>query len=391
MSLFLSLKMAIKSILSNKLRTFLTMLGIIIGVAAVITAVGFAEGSTKSITSDLESSTQTNMLTVRLMGRITSDVKYEDVAEKLDEISGIDAYSPAVNGNASIKNDSNTSVTTSYIGTDNNYSLVQDKTISEGRFLTSFDIDGTLNVAVVGSYIANELFPDNDAVGSYISMSGQKFKIVGIHTQVDGGEENSNDDLIIIPYTVAQRLGRAGSINTIYVRVTNSNEVNLIQNLIENELYSLYKNEDYYNVTSQEAMLETLSSVTGTLSIVLGGIAAISLLVGGIGIMNIMIVSVTERTREIGIRKAIGAKKNNILMQFLIEGLILTGLGGILGIALGCLAITIIGKLGLVPAVYSIKWILIAFFVSLLTGIIFGLFPAYKAAKLDPIVALRSM
>lgn len=390
MSLFLSLKMAIKSILSNKLRTFLTMLGIIIGVAAVITAVGFAEGSTKSITSDLESSTQTNMLTVRLMGRITSDVKYEDVAEKLDEISGIDAYSPAVNGNASIKNDSNTSVTTSYIGTDNNYSLVQDKTISEGRFLTSFDIDGALNVAVVGSYIANELFPDNDAVGSYISMSGQKFKIVGILTQVDGGEENSNDDLIIIPYTVAQRLGRAGSINTIYVRVTNSNEVDLIQNLIENELYSLYKNEDYYNVTSQEAMLETLSSVTGTLSIVLGGIAAISLLVGGIGIMNIMIVSVTERTREIGIRKAIGAKKNNILMQFLIEGLILTGLGGILGIALGCLAITIIGKLGLVPAVYSIKWILIAFFVSLLTGIIFGLFPAYKAAKLDPIVALRS-
>ena len=390
MSLFLSLKMAIKSILSNKHRTFLTMLGIIIGVAAVITAVGFAEGSTKSITSDLESSTQTNMLTVRLMGRITSDVKYEDVAEKLDEISGIDAYSPAVNGNASIKNDSNTSVTTSYIGTDNNYSLVQDKTISEGRFLTSFDIDGALNVAVVGSYIANELFPDNDAVGSYISMSGQKFKIVGILTQVDGGEENSNDDLIIIPYTVAQRLGRAGSINTIYVRVTNSDEVDLIQTLIENELYSLYKDEDYYNVTSQEAMLETLSSVTGTLSIVLGGIAAISLLVGGIGIMNIMIVSVTERTREIGIRKAIGAKKNNILMQFLIEGLILTGLGGILGIALGCLAITIIGKLGLVPAVYSIKWILIAFFVSLLTGIIFGLFPAYKAAKLDPIVALRS-
>lgn len=390
MSLFLSLKMAIKSILSNKLRTFLTMLGIIIGVAAVITAVGFAEGSTKSITSDLESSTQTNMLTVRLMGRITSDVKYEDVTEKLDEISGIDAYSPAVNGNASIKNDSNTSVTTSYIGTDNNYSLVQDKTISEGRFLTSFDIDGALNVAVVGSYIANELFPDNDAVGSYISMSGQKFKIVGILTQVDGGEENSNDDLIIIPYTVAQRLGRAGSINTIYVRVTNSDEVDLIQSLIENELYSLYKDEDYYNVTSQEAMLETLSSVTGTLSIVLGGIAAISLLVGGIGIMNIMIVSVTERTREIGIRKAIGAKKNNILMQFLIEGLILTGLGGILGIALGCLAITIIGKLGLVPAVYSIKWILIAFFVSLLTGIIFGLFPAYKAAKLDPIVALRS-
>lgn len=174
------------------------------------------------------------------------------------------------------------------------------------------------------------------------------------------------------------------------MRVTNSNEVDLIQTRIENELFDLYGNEDYYNVTSQEAMLETLSSVTRTLSIVLGGIAAISLLVGGIGIMNIMIVSVTERTREIGIRKAIGAKKKNILIQFLIEGLILTGLGGILGIILGCIAITIIGNIGLVPAVYSTKWILIAFFVSLLTGIVFGIFPAYKAAKLDPIVALRS-
>lgn len=366
------------------------MLGIIIGVAAVITAVGFAEGSTKSITSDLESSTQTNLLTIRLMGRITSDIDYTDVAERLDTLTGIDAYSPAVNGNTYIKNDSNTSVVTNYIGTDNNYSTVQDKSISEGRFLTSFDIDGSLNVAVIGSYISSELFPNNDAVGSYITLSGQKFKVVGILTQTDGSEEGSNDDLIIIPYTVAQRLSRAGSISTVYVRVTDSDEVEMMQEKIENELYDLYEDEDYYSVTSQEAMLETLSSVTGTLSIVLGGIAAISLLVGGIGIMNIMIVSVTERTREIGIRKAIGAKKNNILIQFLIEGLILTGVGGILGIILGCIAITIIGNLGLVPAVYSVKWILIAFFVSLLTGIAFGIFPAYKAAKLDPIVALRS-
>lgn len=366
------------------------MLGIIIGVAAVITAVGFAEGSTKSITSDLESNTQTNLLTVRMMGRITSDITYDNVTEKLDTLDGIDAYSPAVNGNTYIKNSDNTSLSTSYIGTDNNYATVQDKTISEGRFLTSFDVDGSLNVAVIGTYVENELFSNGDAVGSYISMSGQKFKVVGILTQTDGGEEGSNDDVIIIPYTVAKRLGRAGNISTIYVRVTNSNEVNLIQTRIENELFDLYGNEDYYNVTSQEAMLETLSSVTGTLSIVLGGIAAISLLVGGIGIMNIMIVSVTERTREIGIRKAIGAKKKNILIQFLIEGLILTGLGGILGIILGCIAITIIGNIGLVPAVYSTKWILIAFFVSLLTGIVFGIFPAYKAAKLDPIVALRS-
>lgn len=158
----------------------------------------------------------------------------------------------------------------------------------------------------------------------------------------------------------------------------------------EGSTKSITSNEDYYRVTSQQAMLETLSSVTDTLSIVLAGIAAISLVVGGIGIMNIMIVSVTERTREIGIRKAIGARKINILIQFLIESLIITLLGGITGIIIGCLGITIIGKLDLVPAVYSIKWILISLIVSLLIGVVFGLFPAYKAAKMDPIKALRT-
>ncbi len=366
------------------------MLGVIIGVASVITAVGFAEGSTESITSDLESNTKTNLLTIRMMGRISSDVEYEDIAEKLDGFEGIDGYSPTVNGSTYIKNSSNTSLSTSYIGTDQNYTLVQDKTISEGRFLTSFDIDGSLNTAVIGSYIANELFPDGDALGSHISINGQKFKVVGIFTEVASSEESSEDDMIVIPYTVAQRLSRAGSINTIYVKVTDADNVENTITLLERMLYNLYENEDYYNVTSQEAMLETLSSVTDTLSIILGGIAAISLLVGGIGLMNIMIVSVTERTREIGIRKAVGAKRFDIMLQFLIEALILTILGGLVGILVGCLAITIIGKIGLVPAVYSAKWMFISFIVSLSIGVLFGLFPAYKAANLNPIEALRS-
>ena len=390
MIILINIKMALQSIFSNKLRTFLTMLGVIIGVASVITAVGFAEGSTESITSDLESNTKTNLLTIRMMGRISSDVEYEDIAEKLDYFEGIDGYSPTVNGSTYIKNSSNTSLSTSYIGTDQNYTLVQDKTISEGRFLTSFDIDGSLNTAVIGSYIANELFPDGDAIGSHISISGQKFKVVGIFTEVASSEESSEDDMIVIPYTVAQRLSRAGSINTIYVKVTDADDVENTITLLERMLYNLYENEDYYNVTSQEAMLETLSSVTDTLSIILGGIAAISLLVGGIGLMNIMIVSVTERTREIGIRKAVGAKRFDIMLQFLIEALILTVLGGLVGILVGCLAITIIGKIGLVPAVYSAKWMLISFIVSLSIGILFGLFPAYKAANLNPIEALRS-
>ena len=389
MSFLLSLKMAISSILSNKLRTFLTMLGVIIGVSAVIIAVGFAEGSTKSITSNIES-IGTNMLTVNLMGRRTSDITYDTVAEELENIEEIDNYAPVVNGSAYIKNASNSLISTSYIGTNENYATVQDKTVQEGRFLTSFDIEGSLNVAVIGTYIANELFPDGNAVGSYIKFNNKSFKIVGILTQTEDGEEGTADDVMIIPYNVAQRLSRAGSVSTIYVRAKDAQKVDVLKENIESTLYKLYENEDYYRVTSQQAMLETLSSVTDTLSIVLAGIAAISLVVGGIGIMNIMIVSVTERTREIGIRKAIGARKINILIQFLIESLIITLLGGITGIIIGCVGITIIGKMDLVPAVYSIKWIVISLVVSLLIGVIFGLFPAYKAAKMDPIKALRT-
>lgn len=389
MSFWLSFKMAISSILSNKLRTFLTMLGVIIGVSAVIIAVGFAERSTKSITSNIES-IGTNMLTVNLMGRRTSDVTYDVVAEELDKIDEIENYAPVLNGNVYIKNSKNTSISTNYVGTSENYATVQDKTVQEGRFLTSFDIKGSLNVAVVGTYVANELFPDGDVVGSYVKFNNQNFKIVGILTQTEDGEEGTADDTIIIPYTVAQRISKAGAVSTIYVRAKDANNVDILKENIKNVLYKLYENEDYYRVTSQQAMLETLSSVTDTLSIVLAGIAAISLVVGGIGIMNTMIVSVTERTREIGIRKAIGARKINILIQFLIESLIITLLGGITGIIIGCLGITIIGKLDLVPAVYSIKWILISLIVSLLIGVVFGLFPAYKAAKMDPIKALRT-
>ena len=388
MSFILSFKMALKSIFSNRLRTFLTMLGVIIGVASVITAVGFAKGSTESITSSIES-IGTNLITVNLMGRRTSDITYDDVAEKLEEMEGIDGFAPVVNGSATIKNDKNTSISTSYVGTNSDYSAVQDKTIQEGRFLTTFDITGSMNVVVIGTYISNELFPDGDAVGNYIKLNGQKFKIVGILTQTEGGEEGSADDTMIIPYTVAQRLTRAGNVSTVYLRATDHDNTEKIVEETKRLLYSLYENEDYYRVMSQEAMLETLNSVTDTMMIVLGGIAAISLVVGGIGIMNIMIVSVTERTREIGIRKAIGAKRMNILSQFLIESLMITGVAGILGILVGCGLITIVDKLGIVTAVYSMEWMLIAFMSSLIIGVVFGIFPAYKAAKMDPIEALR--
>jgi len=389
MEVLSSFKMAVNSIFSNRLRTFLTMLGVIIGVASVIVAVGFAKGSTSSITSSIEG-TGTNLITVNLMGRRTSNIGYDDVSVLLDELEGIDGYAPTLNSSAYLKNAENESFSTTCVGTNADYATVQDKTIQEGRFLTTFDIEGSMNVAVVGTYIANSIFPEGNAVGNSIKISGQKFKIVGILTETESGEEDGADDMIIIPYTVMQRLMGSGNISTIYMRSTNHAETENIVTKTKTLLYGLYENEDYYRVTSQEAMLETLSSITDTLMIVLGGIAAISLVVGGIGIMNIMLVSVTERTREIGIRKAIGARKGNILIQFLIESLLITGLAGLVGIGIGCLIIYIIDQVGLVPAMYSIDWMLISFGSSLAIGVLFGMFPAYKAASLDPIVALRS-
>ncbi len=390
MNFLLGLKMALKSICSNRLRTFLTMLGVVIGVASVITAVGFAKGSTQSITDSIES-IGTNLITINLMGRRTSTITYDDVSEKLEKLEGIDGFAPVINSNVNIKNSKNTSLTTNCVGTNADYSIVQDRTIQEGRFLTTFDISGSMNVVAIGTYIEKELFPDGDAIGNTIKLNGQNFKVVGILTQMSGGEESTLDDMIIIPYTVAQRLNRAGNVSTVYMRATNHEDTENVVNNVERLLYDLYENENYYRVTSQEAMLETLNSVTSTMMLVLGGIAAISLIVGGIGIMNIMIVSVTERTKEIGIRKAIGAKRKNILVQFLIESLIITGIAGIIGILFGCGIISIINYFEITTAVYSIEWMIISFGSSLIIGVIFGIFPAYKAASMDPIEALRAM
>ena len=367
------------------------MLGVIIGVGSVIVAVGFAKGSTNSITSSIEG-TGTNLITINLMGRRTSSIKYDDVAKKLDTLEGIDGYTPVLNSSVYLKNKDKESFSTSIVGGNENYATIQDKTIGEGRFLTSFDVEGKLDVAVIGTYIAKEMFgEDEEVIGEYIKISGQKFKVVGILTETASSEEGSADDMIIIPYTVMQRLmGMGNNISTVTMRSSKHEDTESIVEKTKALLYELYQNEDYYRVTSMEAMLETLNSVTETLMLVLGGIAAISLIVGGIGIMNIMIVSVTERTREIGIRKAIGARKGNILIQFLIESTIITGIAGLFGIGIGCGIIAIIGKLGIVPAVYSPDWMLIGFGSSLAIGIIFGVFPAYKASSLDPIVALRS-
>lgn len=384
-------KMAIKSIRSNKVRSFLTMLGVIIGVSSVIAAVGFAQGSTKSITDTIESM-GTNLIQVNIMGRNSNrNVTYAQIKEFAEENSGdIAAVAPQTTSTATVKRMTLNRETT-VLGTSPDFQTIRSVSAQQGRFLTQNDVDNKQKVAVVGTAVVNDIFEGADPLGEKIKINGQLFTVVGVLEEKDGGQDEGDDDRIIIPVTVAQRLFRSGTIRNFAIQASSPEAVDSAMEKLNDFLKKTYKDTNAFRVFNQAEMLENLDSMTGTMTAVLAGIAAISLIVGGIGIMNIMLVSVTERTREIGIRKAIGAKKKNILIQFLIEAIIVTGIGGLMGVLIGLSIIRfVIGGLGLVPEVYSVTWTLLSFGISLIVGVVFGLFPAYKAASLNPIEALRS-
>jgi len=384
-------KMAIKSIRSNKVRSFLTMLGVIIGVSSVIAAVGFAQGSTKSIT-DTISSMGTNLIQVNIMGRNSNrNVTYEQIKKFSKENSAdITAVAPQSNSTATVKYGTNNRETT-VLGTSPDYQIIKSVGVQLGRFLIQNDLDSMQRVAIVGTAVVNDIFEGKNPLGQKIKINGQLFSVVGVLEEKDGGQDDGADDTVIIPVSVSQRLFSTGTIRNFAIQATSPDTVERAMTKLNDFLKKTYKSADAFRVFNQAEMLDSLDSMTGTMTAVLAGIAAISLIVGGIGIMNIMLVSVTERTREIGIRKAIGAKRKNILVQFLIESIILTGFGGLLGVAIGLSIIHfVIGGFDLVPEVYSIPWIVISFGISLGVGVTFGLFPAYKAASLNPIEALRS-
>ncbi|HHY77200.1 MAG TPA: FtsX-like permease family protein, partial [Clostridiales bacterium] len=368
-----------------------TMLGVIIGVASVISAVAFAQGSTKNITDSIQK-LGTNLIQITITGRNSNrDMSYEDLKKFAEENSElISAIAPQSSTNARVKYGSK-NMNTTIIATSPEYENIRNVHVTQGRFILDFDLEYRQNVALIGTAVANELFENDDPIGKKIKINGQIFKVVGILEERANGATRSDDDQIIIPITSSRMVMGTSAVRNFAVEATSAEKVETAMESLENFLLDIYKNENAFRVFDQSQMLETLNNVTGTMMIVLGGIAAISLIVGGIGIMNIMLVSVTERTKEIGIRKAIGAKRKNILTQFLIEATVVTGMGGIIGILLGFSIIKfVIGGLNLVPEVYSIPWALIAFGISLLVGIIFGLFPAYKAASLKPIDALRT-
>lgn len=384
--------MAIKSILSNKGRSFLTMLGVIIGVGAVIAAVGFAQGTTKNITDSI-SSMGTNLIQVNIMGRGSNrNVTYDQMKAFADENSGvISGIAPQLSvSGVTVKMGSKSMNTTTIMGTSPDYEKINNRPVSSGRFIMDNDLDKRSKVAVIGTAVVNTLFQDQDPLGQKIKLNGNIFTVIGVLTEQESGQSDTKDDFIVIPVTVAQRLGRNTSIRNFSVTIQDTVKMDDVVEKIEAFLLDIYKDEDAYRVTNSEQMLQTLDQVTGMMMAMLGGIAAISLIVGGIGIMNIMLVSVTERTREIGIRKAIGAKKRNILIQFLIEAVMITGLGGLIGLLFGVSIIKFIfGGLNIVPEAYSSFWMATSFGISLLTGVAFGMFPAVKASNLNPIDALR--
>lgn len=380
--------MAIKSIVSNKARSFLTMLGVIIGVASVIIAVGVAKGSTSNITSSL-SSLGTNLINITIMGRGSNrNVTLADLQKFQKENSRlISEIAPTASSSGMVKS-GNRSRTTSILGTSPEYADINSVTVQQGRFLLQLDLDYNHRVAVIGTAVVNDVFQRKDPIGKTIKIMGQEFKVVGVLTQTENGQSSSNDDRVIIPISIATRLNKSASIKNFAVKAASSGTVDAAVTSLESFLLKIYKNSNTFRVMNMAQVLSTLNTITSTMTIVLAGIAAISLIVGGIGIMNIMLVSVTERTREIGIRKAIGAKKGNILVQFLIESLVVTGMGGAIGVLIGVCTIRFaFGAIG-IPKVYSVPWILISFGVSLLIGVVFGMYPANKAANLNPIDAL---
>ena len=388
MTKFLSiLKVSLKNIKSNKLRSSLTMLGLIIGIASVIILVGIGNGATSSVTSQVQS-LGTDILTVSIVSEDTS-LSYDQMDDFLN-LNYISAVAPYKTVSATVSRGDTTSNMASIIATNNSYLDVTNTTISAGRTISSIDIENKSKVCLIGSDLAETLFETVNPVGETVKLDGDKYTVIGVLTAQGTSMGNDIDNMLIIPLTTATYLGSDTSISSLYVKVDDEDNIDAATTILESYIENtLSLSSDYYTVSSQDSMIDTMEEVDNTLSLLLGGIAGISLIVGGIGVMNVMLVSVTERTREIGVRKALGAKRKDILEQFLIEALVLSILGGLIGVIVGLVVGFFAEDFGYTFEA-STAVIIVAFSSSALIGLIFGIFPAYRAAKLNPIEALKT-
>ncbi|MBI6871182.1 ABC transporter permease [Clostridium aciditolerans] len=382
------MKMAFFSILSNKIRSLLTMLGIIIGISSVIVLVGMGEGTKQKVASQIEK-LGTNLITVNIVGNRNKAVSTSEL-EELKKKPGVKDIAPVLNqGNINIKGGDKTATTTMEASTPN-YSTIRKLNVDSGRFIEQNDLDNRFKVAVIGVTVADELFGSRNVVGETININGYNFNIIGVLQAQGGSGGNSGDDRIIVPLTTAQRILKSRDIRTFYIEASDKDSVSEAMGYLQLFLNKKYNNDTKsYRIFDQTSLLETSNQANDSMTAMLSGIAGISLVVGGIGIMNIMLVSVIERTKEIGIRKAIGAKRENILTQFLIEAGSISGIGGMLGVLFGY-AFAYIGNNYLkMDITISNNVVAVAFLFSVLVGIVFGMYPANKASKLNPIEALR--
>jgi len=398
-------KVGLKSLIGNPLRSFLTMLGIIIGVGAVISMLAIVAGAKTQIMTRI-SAMGTNVLVVRpgqsgfhgVMSGTQQTLTVPDAQAIRDEIEGVQRLAPGVSGSCQVKY-MNHNTRTRVTGTTGTYLPIRDYTVEKGRAYSDSEVENMSRVAVLGPVTATDLFGENEPLGETIKVKGINFKVVGVLKAKGDQGFFSSDDQVIIPYTTAMKqvlgLDRLGEIN---IQVSEGFSLDDVQEALQKLLRKRHHTQedapDDFNVINQADIIATANQITTTFTVVLGSIAGISLLVGGIGIMNIMLVTVTERTREIGVRKAIGAKEHSILLQFLTEAVIMSGLGGMIGVAAGVAGARLIEILTTkysTPFVTEVQMssILLSLLFSALVGIVFGSYPAWRAARLDPVDALR--
>lgn len=398
-----SIKMALEGMVSNKLRTFLTLLGIIIGVGAVIAMVSLGFGMKENIKNNI-SKLGSNLLVITSGGRTSSGARlaagegakltFEDGEAILKQVDGVARMSASVNRSYQLVA-GNQNWTSRVEGTTPSNFDIQSLEIEDGRIFRSNDLTSRSRVAVIGKTVADSLFPDGEAVGQLMRINKAPFQIIGVlKSKGQSGMGQDQDDVVYIPLTTAQnRMMGITYVQRVTLQAENENIINEVQAEAEQVLRTRHKikdgDYDDFTVRNMAAIMDTMMETANSITMLLGCIAAISLLVGGIGIMNIMLVSVTERTREIGIRKALGATYNNILLQFLIEAMVIGIVGGTLGVVLGVSASFAISRFAGWNTVISVWAIVIAVIFSVGIGLFFGIYPARKAALLDPIDALR--
>ena len=393
-----TVRQAFQNIWSNKFRTFLTMLGIIIGVMAVIVIVGLGNGMTQSI-KDSFSDMGTDLLSVQVMGYGARSVSVDSVYDIVESHPDIfESVSPTGSVSGTVKVGTESYSNTTVKGVSEVYFEMLGYTIDEGRLLNYVDLENNKKVCVVGAYL-NRVAYGGNALGQTIKIGATKYTIVGVLeakvTDLDD-QEGSSDDMIFVPYTTAMRANHSSTVSSYSVAIADENKLSEGKTILEDALQELLHSDSGYMVTSLSEMLDTMTSMVNMVVTILTAIAAISLLVGGIGIMNIMMVSVTERTREIGIRKALGAQESTILGLFVTEAAATSALGGVLGIGLGYLLSAAANRI--LPMVLtdmtltvspSLGSVVVAFSISVGIGVLFGYLPARRAARLNPIEALR--